>query len=70
MEYTVDKHAPYNTLKKELKARRVRYDDIAELLDLSTPAVCKKMNGESDFFLYEMRAMCRAYELPVDAFCG
>lgn len=70
MEYTNEKHPPYTTLKRALKARRVRYEDVADLLGLCTPAVSRKMNGESDFFLHEMRTMCSAYGLTVDLFCG
>ena len=34
----------------------------------SVPAVCKKMNGESDFYLYELHKMCSSYGLDLDAF--
>ena len=43
-------------------------EGVAELLDRSVPAVCKKMNGESDFYLYELHKMCSSYGLDLDAF--
>ena len=53
---------------RTLRAKGLRYEDVAELLDRSVPAVCKKMNGESDFYLYELHKMCSSYGLDLDAF--
>ena len=45
------RHNPYKGLKRTLRAKGLRYEDVAELLDRSVPAVCKKMNGDSDCYL-------------------
>ena len=62
------RHNPYKGLKRTLRAKGLRYEDVAELLDRSVPAVCKKMNGESDFYLYELHKMCSSYGLDLAAF--
>jgi hypothetical protein len=46
-------HEPYNKLKGALRERGMTYDDISKLLGISKATLCRKINGESDFYMSE-----------------
>lgn len=46
-------HEPYNKLKGALRERGITYAEISKILGISKATFCRKINGESDFFLSE-----------------
>ena len=46
-------HEPYNKLKGALRERGMTYDDISQMLGISKATLCRKINGESDFYVSE-----------------
>ncbi len=47
-----------NKFKALLLIKGKTIDDIAELLEVSKPTVYRKMNGESDFYRFEIQKIC------------
>lgn len=62
-------HAPYDKFKGFLREKRLTYCDIANLLGLSVGTVSQKVNGNSDFYLNEMKIIKEAYNPEDDIFC-
>lgn len=46
-------HEPYNKLKGAFRERGLTYNDVSKLLNISKATLCRKINGESDFYLSE-----------------
>lgn len=46
-------HKPYNKLKGALREREMTYSDVAKILSISKATLCRKINGDSDFYLSE-----------------
>lgn len=61
-------HKPYNELKGALRAKELKYSDVAKLLNISETAVSFKINGKSDFYVSEVDALLKAYNLELDVF--
>lgn len=60
-------HKPYNKLKGALRERNVTYDDASKLLGISKATLCRKINGESDFYLSEAEKL-ESYGIPNTVF--
>lgn len=50
-------------LKGKLKEKRLSYQKVAEILGVSTTTVSNKMNGETRFYLEEIRTLSEYLEL-------
>lgn len=50
-------------LKGKLKEKRLSYQKVAEILGVSTTTVSSKMNGETRFYLEEIRTLSEYLEL-------
>lgn len=61
-------HKPYAKFKGWLRENGIIYDDIARLIGTSTPTVCAKINGQSDFLLSETKIIKKKYHLTDDIF--
>ena len=61
-------HKPYHRFKNWLRENRVPYREIADLLGVRIPTIAAKINGDSDFYLSEVRAIRRKYGLSSDYF--
>lgn len=61
-------HSPYARFKGWLRSNNLTYNDIANLLGLSTATVSAKINGKSDFLLSEIKAIREKYNLESDIF--
>ena len=46
-------HKPYNKLKGALRERGLTYNDVSKILSISKATLCRKINGDSDFYLSE-----------------
>jgi predicted XRE-type DNA-binding protein len=51
-----------------LKTNEVKYEDIAKLLGISKSTVSNKINGFSDFLLYEISTIVSEYGTSYDIF--
>lgn len=63
-------HEPYMRFKGWLKSNSLTYNDIAELLGLSKSSVSDRINGFSDFMLYEISTIVSEYGTSYDIFEG
>lgn len=45
----------YNKLKTELKEKEISYQTLADHLGITITALSNKMNGRSDFYIYEVQ---------------
>lgn len=61
-------HAPYDKLKGWLRENRIVYKEIADLIGVSVPTVSAKINGDSDFFLSEVKLIKNRYKPTEDIF--
>ena len=61
-------HAPYGRFKGWLKENNVKYGELAELLGINVTTVTLKINGQSDFYLSEVRKMMDSYGLESKIF--
>lgn len=62
-------HEPYNKLKGALREREMTYNDVSQILQISKATLCRKINGESDFYLSEAEQL-EAQGFPRDIFYG
>ena len=46
-------HQPYNKLKGAIREKELTYADVAQILGISKATLCRKINGESDFYMSE-----------------
>ncbi len=60
-------HEPYNKLKGALRERNITYDAASKLLGISKATLCRKINGESDFYLSEVGKL-ESYGIPESVF--
>lgn len=60
-------HQPYNKLKGALRERGMTYDDVSRILQISKATLCRKINGDSDFYLSEADQL-EAQGLPHNIF--
>lgn len=61
-------HDPYNIFKGWLRGNSLKYEDIAELLGIRIGTVSDKINGLSDFYLYEIEKIITEYGTSYDIF--
>lgn len=54
-------HKPYTGFKGWLRGNSLKYEDVAKLLGLTIGTVSDKINGLSDFQLYEVEKMVAEY---------
>mgnify|MGYP004466216193 CR=1 FL=1 len=57
------KHLPLIGLKAELRRRKITYAMLAEELNISVSAVFQKINGRSDFYIYEIDTICQKFNI-------
>ena len=61
-------HAPYSKFKGWLRSNGLTYADLALVLGLNETTISLKMNGQSDFFLSEIKIIKKRYRLDSDIF--
>ena len=61
-------HEPYINFKTWIKENNLNYNIIGLFLGISAVAVCRKINGQSDFTLSEINALKEKYKLKSDIF--
>lgn len=61
-------HEPYANFKLWIRENNLNYNKIGEFLGLSAVAVCRKINGQSDFTLSEVNALKIRYNLESTIF--
>ena len=61
-------HDPYTNFKIWIKENNLNYNIIGDFLGISAVAVCRKINGQSDFTLSEINALKKNYKLKSDIF--
>ena len=55
------KHPPYISLKLFLAGKGLTYKDVAAVINVTVTTLMLKINGESDFFLSEQKAICDTF---------
>lgn len=55
------KHAPYITFKLAIAGKGLTLKDVAEVIGVTDTTLSQKINGGSDFYLSEIRAICDAF---------
>lgn len=61
-------HKPYEALKRELSSRGLTYKDVADIIGVTAPIVQLKIDGQFDFYLPEMHAVCNAFGIDAGVF--
>lgn len=61
-------HKPYNKFKGWLRENNLTYNDIANVVGLSTTTVSAKINGQSDFTLSEINLIISEYGIDSSIF--
>ena len=61
-------HMPYEKFKAWIRENNLNYNKIGEFLGISAVAVCRKINGQSDFTLSEINALKMEYKLQSSIF--
>lgn len=62
------RHAPYITFKRTLAGLGLTYTDVARVIGTTASTVQLKINGDSDFYLSEQRAICEAFGIQAAVF--
>lgn len=61
-------HAPYSKFKGWLRENGLTYADLALVLGLNEATISLKINGQSDFYLSEIRLIKKKYHLKSNIF--
>lgn len=62
------KHSPYIDFKHAIAGKGLTYKDVAKVINVTETTLMLKINGSSDFYLSEMRAICEAFSLDPSIF--
>lgn len=62
------KHAPYTKFKRLLAARGITYKEVAKVIHTTEATVMCKINGDSDFTISEMKAICVTFGIDIAIF--
>ena len=62
------KHAPYTQFKLAIAGKGLTLKDVAAVIGTTESTLSKKINGDSDFYLSEIRAICRTFGLDQSIF--
>ncbi len=62
------KHAPYIAFKHAIAGKGLIYKDVAKVIGVTETTLMLKINGSSDFYLSEIRAICSAFDLDAAIF--
>ena len=62
------KHQPYKALKLFLAGRGVTYEEVGKVIGTTASTVQQKINGGSDFYISEQRAICKAFGIESTIF--
>lgn len=62
------KHAPYIAFKHAIAGKGLTYKDVAKVIDITETTLMLKINGGSDFYLSEQRAICTAFGIDPAVF--
>lgn len=62
------KHAPYTAFRHAIAGMGLTLKDVADVIDVTETTLSKKINGGSDFYLSEIRAICNAFGLEKSIF--
>ena len=57
------KHLPLIGLKAELRRRKITYAMLANKIKISVSALSQKINGRSDFYIYEIDTICQEFNI-------
>ena len=61
-------HKPYEALKREFLNRGLTYRDVANVIGVAASTVQLKINGQSDFYISEILAICEAFGIDAEVF--
>ena len=62
------KHEPYTAFRRAIAGKGLTFKDVAASIGVNEGTFSKKVNGESDFYLAEIRAICRTFGLDESIF--
>lgn len=62
------KHAPYIAFKLAIAGKGLTLKDVALVIGVNEGTLSKKINGDSDFYVSEIRAICKTFELDENIF--
>ena len=62
------KHEAYIKFKRQLLVKGVTYKEVAKIINTTEATVMCKINGTSDFYISEMRAICETLGIETDIF--
>lgn len=62
------KHAPYIKFKRQLASRGITYKEVAKVIHTTEATVMCKINGNSDFYISEMMAICATFGFELSVF--
>lgn len=61
-------HKPYMKFKGWIRENDLTYSDIASLLSCTIGTVSQKVNGESDFYMYEIEKIVSEHGVDYNIF--
>lgn len=61
-------HPPYTTFKRTLAGMGLTYKDVADVIGVTASTVQLKINGQSDFYISEILAICEAFGIDANIF--
>ena len=62
------KHPPYTAFKLALAGKGLTYKEVAAVIGVTETTLMLKINGESDFYLSEQRAICETFGIDPAVF--
>lgn len=61
-------HKPYETFKRTLSIMGLRYEDVAKAIGSTAATVQLKVDGYSDFYISEQRAISEQFGIGAEVF--
>lgn len=62
------KHAPYISVKNAIAGKGLTLKDVADVINVTESTLSLKISGGSDFYLSEIKAICKAFGLDSSIF--
>ena len=62
------KHLPYTAVKNAIAGKGLTFKDVADVINVTESTLSLKIGGGSDFYLSEIKAICKAFDFDSSIF--
>ena len=67
-ENAKQRHVPYKAFKHAMAGKGLTLRDVAAAIEVTEATLSQKVNGSSDFYLSEIRTICKTFDFDIVLF--